>query len=512
MAASGLRVTLYEAGPAVGGRCGAVQAGGYRFDKGPTFFMMPYVLDEVFRAAGRRLEDYAELTRLDPMYRLIVGKAGGADVLDATQDLGEMARRIARLHPRDGASFLAFIEHNRAKLRHSEPILRHPMTGPLSLFGPGTWRDTLKVAPLLRPHQTVYQLLSKYFRHPAVRLAMGFQSKYLGMSPYECPSLFTILPFIEYEYGVWHPTGGCSALSRAMAELAGELGVEVRTDTPVREILFSGNSARGPRATGLRTDAGEERHDHLVINADATWALKHLIPPGVRARAGREYDAARIDAMRYSCSTYMLYLGVRGGVNLPHHTIYVSAAYEDNLADITERGVLSEDPSAYVCNPSVTDPTLAPPGCSSLYVLLPTPNCKAAIDWPARRAEMRERALNQLEGRFGLTEIRSRIEREEEITPDDWRGQNINFGATFNLAHNLGQMLHNRPQNRLRGFENLYLVGGGTHPGSGLPTIFLSAQISSRLICDQAGVMFAGVRPVSIDAVSRSAPAAVIGG
>ncbi|MBX3381982.1 MAG: phytoene desaturase [Phycisphaeraceae bacterium] len=509
LAASGLRVRVYEAAPTVGGRCGRITEGEYSFDRGPTFFMMPYVLGEVFKAAGRRMEDYVELARLDPMYRLLMGRDGGGQPLrlDATQDIDEMARRIGEIDGADGRAFRPFIEHNRYKLRHSESILRNPMRTPLDLFSPRTWRDTLKVAPVLNPHLSVHDLLSKYFRNPFVRLAVSFQSKYLGMSPYDCPSLFTILPFIEYEYGVWHPIGGCNALMSALAEVATEHGAEIVTGTPVTALGFEGR-----RAVGVTAGGEFRRHDHVVINADATWAMKNLMPEGVRrAAAGRAYSDATLDAKKYSCSTYMLYLGVEGEVDLPHHTIYISGRYRENLEEIVSGSVLSEDPSVYVCNPSRTDPSLAPAGCSSLYVLAPTPNTKSSIDWAHEERAMRERVLDQVESRFGLEGIRRRVRAQARLTPADWRASNINFGATFNLAHNLGQMLHLRPQNRLKGFENIYLVGGGTHPGSGLPTIFLSAQISSRLLCERAGVAFTGDAP-SPPETRATAPSPVVVG
>jgi phytoene desaturase len=514
LAARGCRVTLFEAQPEIGGRTARVSVGAYSFDRGPTFFLMPYVLEEIFAAAGRSLSDYATLTRLDPMYRLLIGRPGKEPItLDATQDVAQMARRIAAVEPADGPAFERFIADNRSKLRLMEPILRRPIAGPLDLLKCGPLPDVARVGAMLHPYWSVHQLLGRYFTNDHVKLAVCFQSKYLGMSPYDCPSLFTILPFIEYEYGVWHPTGGCHALMLALAEVAAELGVEVRTGAPVRRVLFS-----GPRATGLIVAGagGDERidADDVVINADAAWAIKNLIPPETRLASGCGHTDEHLDSRRYSCSTYMLYLGVRGVVDLPHHTIYVSARYRENLHDISAGGGLSEDPSVYVCNPSRTDPTLAPPGCSSLYVLVPTPNLKLSgrglasgrglsgptqadggskapapgIDWPRDAAGLRRRTFEQLERIFGLRGIESRIEAEAPCTPEDWSGMNIQFGATFNLAHNLGQMLHKRPRNRLDGFENVYLVGGGTHPGSGLPTIFLSAQIADGLIAEARGL------------------------
>lgn len=503
LAASGVPVRVYEAGPQIGGRTTRVSQDGFHFDKGPTFFMMPYVLEEIFKAAGKSMNDYVHLDRLDPMYRLLIGRPGHSHLtLDATQNIEEMGRRISAIDAEDGKQFGRFIEDNRYKLRHSESILRNPMRSPLDLFKSETWLDTLKVGPVLAPHLSVHELLGKYFKNPFVKLAVSFQSKYLGMSPFECPSLFTILPFIEYEYGIWHPRGGCHALMQGMAKLATDLGAEIVCDCPVVGIDFASASG-APKATHVRLGAGalgenpyanqRVAHEHVVINADASWAIKNLIPADVRTKAHpKEYSNEHLDSRRYSCSTYMLYLGVEGEVDLPHHTIYVSEKYRENLEDITTNGRLSEEPSIYVCNPSRIDPTMAPKGKSALYVLMPTPNCKSGVNWEANAAMLRERTLDQMEKRMGLKDIRKRIVTEVPLTPDDWKRANINFGATFNLAHNLGQMLHKRPQNKLKGYENLYLVGGGTHPGSGLPTIFLSAQISSKLLCEQLGVAYAG--------------------
>lgn len=490
LAASGVKVTIYEAAPVVGGRTSRItlrDARGreFHFDRGPTFFLMPYVLEEIFSAAGRRLQDCAHLTRLDPMYRLVLGRPEGRPgreplILETTQDLAQMAVRLDAVEPGAGAEFRRFIADNRVKLERMTPILRRAIRGPGDLLT----LDAARFAPLLTPHKSVHRRLGDYFDDPLVKIALTFQSKYLGMSPMECPSLFTILPFIEYEYGIWHPRGGCSALMRAMADACGEMGVAIRHASPVERIAFTGK-----RATGVVVGGRTIAHEHVVVNADATWAMKNLIPEHLR----RPQDSdANLDAKRYSCSTYMLYLGVEGAVDLPHHTIYVSRTYEENLLDITARGALTEDCSTYVCNPSATDPTMAPAGCSSLYVLVPTPNCAAPIDWATADAQVRDRALRQIEREMGVGDLRGRIVCERRVTPPDWAASNINRGATFNLAHTLGQMLHRRPQHELQGVENVWLVGGGTHPGSGLPVIFLSSQITANLLCERVGATYAG--------------------
>jgi phytoene desaturase len=479
LAAAGLPVTVYESQPVVGGRTRRLQHGPYSFDCGPTFFMMPYVLEEIFAATGRKLCDYVQLERLDPMYRLIVGQPqGDAVVLDAIPDMARMQRQLRGINPADAEAFLRFMNHNRRKLERMRPLLQSPIRSVADLAN----LRSLRAGATLRPWRSLHDHLSHYFQNDAVRMAMCFQSKYLGMSPFECPELFSILPFIEYEYGVWHPRGGCNALVAAMAAACTEMGVDIRCSTPVERVLF-----QGKRATGVVAGGAEHSHRHVVINADAGWALRNLIPEEVRPPTLRD---AALDRREYSCSTFMMYLGVEGAVDLPHHTIYTSRRYRENLSEISERGVLSEDPSIYVCNPSARDSTLAPAGHSSLYVLVPTPNNKPTtshVDWMEARPILRERALTQLETVFGLRDIRRRIRSEHLVTAADWQGENIAHGATFSFAHTLGQMLHKRPHHRVQGLDATWLVGGGTHPGSGLPVIFLSSQITARLLCAEEG-------------------------
>lgn len=484
LAASGAKVEVYESADRIGGRTSRLQLGEYGFDRGPTFFLMPYVLEEIFAAAGLSLASRVEMTRLDPMYRLVMGQPGGGQLsLDCTQDETAMAKRIAAIAPRDAANFAACLRANRKKLTAFEPILRKPWATLPSLLS----TDMLRAGPMLAPTQSVHQWLGKYFKHPFVRLAMCFQAKYLGMSPFECPSLFSILPFIEYEYGVWHPTGGCNAIMAAMARACEEMGVRFHLSSPVDRVTFDGKQTKGVVVRG------EERtHDHVVMNADASWALQNLVPAELR----KSWSDQRLQGMKYSCSTFMLYLGMKGRVGLPHHTIRIAEDYERNVKEISGAGAggLSDDPSVYVCNPSAIDPSLAPAGDSALYVLAPVPNSQAGIDWNREAGAFRERVLDRVGGMIG-EDIRRRIVREQVITPNDWRGSNIAFGATFNLAHNLKQMLCFRPQHHLPDTRNLWLVGGGTHPGSGLPVIFLSSQITARLLCEQAGLRYAGDAP-----------------
>ena len=473
LAQAGLDVKVIERMPRVGGRTSTIEAQGFRFDMGPTFFLYPPVLEQIFAVTGHNLHDEVELVQLNPQYRLAFG---GGGKIDATPDLARMEAEIARVSPRDAQSVWRFLADNRAKFDRFKPCLESPFL---------SWRDLLKpslmrLLPLLRPWRSLDQELKRYFADPRIRLAFSFQSKYLGMSPFQCPSLFSILSFLEYAYGVYHPIGGCGALSEAMARIVRNMGVDIALDEPVASLCFEGR-----RAVGVRTAAGEYRADAVLLNADFAQAMTKLVPDHLRRR-WRDRKLAR---KQYSCSTFMMYLGLEGSYpQAPHHTIYLAEDYVRNLTDIESRHVLSADPSFYAQNPCVTDSTLAPPGMSALYVLAPVTHQHANVDWQREAPDFRALLLRQLE-KIGIHDVESRIRYEHCITPADWEHRYAIYrGATFNLAHNLTQMLHWRPRNRFEDLDSVYLVGGGTHPGSGLPVIFESARITSRLILEDFGM------------------------
>ena len=472
LASAGVRVKILERLPIVGGRTSAIEAGGFKFDLGPTFFLYPRVLNEIFAAAGTSLRDEVEMVRLDPQYRIQFG-AGGK--LDCTPDIAAMEKQIAALSPPDAPGFHRFLDENRAKLAAMEPCLENPFLG---------WADLLqmrllKMLPLLRPHQSLDTYLKRFFTDDRVRLAFCFQSKYLGMSPFRCPSLFSILSFLEYEYGVFHPIGGCAAVTAAMARVAARLGVEICLNEPVEEILFNGR-----RAAGVRTARKAHKADAVVLNADFARAMEKMVPDHLR----RRWTDRKLAKKKYSCSTFMMYLGVEGTFDLPHHTIHIAEDYTRNLDEIENRHVLSADPSFYVQNACVTDSALAPRGHSTLYVLAPVTHQHPNVDWSRERAPFRKLLFNQMK-KAGYHLDPARIRHERIITPADWDSRyEIYRGATFNLAHTLDQMLHLRPHNRFEDLDGVYLVGGGTHPGSGLPVIFESARISSKLLLADFGL------------------------
>jgi phytoene desaturase len=472
LAAAGVQVRVVERLPVVGGRTSSIEAEGYRFDLGPTFFLYPQVLDRIMSAAGTTLRQEVEMVRLDPQYRI---SFDGGGQIDATPDPERMEAEIARIHAADAPGFRRFLTENRTKLERMQPCLETPFQSWTAALNP----RVLKLLPMLHPFQSVDRYLRRFFSDPRVRLAFCFQSKYLGMSPFRCPSLFSILSFLEYEYGVFHPIGGCSAVTVAMARVAERMGVQIHLNEPVEEILFAGR-----RAVGVRTPAGVRRADAVVLNADFAQAMNRLVPDRLR----RRWTDAKIARKKFSCSTFMMYLGIEGRHELPHHTIHIAGDYERNLDEIENGHVLSQDPSIYIQNACVTDPGLAPRGHSTLYILAPVTHQHPNVDWNRERQGFRDLVLRRI-ARAGYSDVERRIRYERVITPADWEHRYaIHRGATFNLAHTLDQMLHLRPHNRFEDLDGVYLVGGGTHPGSGLPVIFESARISSRLLLDDLGI------------------------
>ena len=485
LAHRGFDVTVFEAKDVVGGRNAPIRLDGYTFDTGPTFLMMRFILAEMFQEAGRDVEKYLSFKKLDPLYRL---KFEDRDVV-ITSDHAAMRREIGQHFPGSEEGFDRFLKEEKRRYEKLYPCIQRDY----STLGSFLYKDLMMAVPALSIGRSLFQNLGRYFQPAKLKLSFTFQAKYLGMSPWECPGLFTMLPYIEHAHGIEHVVGGLNQISQAMARVVAEEGGKIRLSTPVRQLTLEGR-----RVTGVELENGERATaDEVIINADFAHAMSRLLPAGTL----KKYAPARLAKKKYSCSTFMMYLGVEGAVPLDHHTIFFAKDYKANLHDISTRKVLSKDISFYIQNASVTDPSLAPAGHSALYVLVPTPNQSSSVAWGEEREAFKNHVLDLIEKRAGLPDLRRRIRAERVITPLDWQEDGrIYLGATFNLAHTFSQLLYLRPRNKFEELDRCYLVGGGTHPGSGLPTIYESARISSNLICRRHGVTVPPVPALPVEA------------
>lgn len=475
LASRGFEVDLFEKRDRLGGRNSSLEFDGFKFDVGPTFLMMKFLLDDIFEEAGARSADYLEFQRLDPLYRLCFGDRS----FSPSAEPEGTREQIERLFPGRSGGLDRFLAGERTRFERIIPCLQRDYSSLSRMMS----LTLMRALPHLGLGKSVFDVLKGYFGDEELALLFSFQSKYLGMSAWKCPGGFAMLSFIEHAYGVYHVRGGLSEISTALAAAAQKCGARIHLGAPVSRLILDGR-----RVTGVELEGGERAAcDDLVLGADFGHAMTTLVPPGVL----RRYSPKRMERMQFSCSTFMLYLGLDRLYPLEHHTIVFARNYRKNVEEIFEREVPSTDISFYVRNAGVNDPTLAPPGKSGLYVLVPTPNLGGSIDWNQERARYREMTLAAIEERLALPDLRRHIVAEKILTPVDWRDDyGVYKGATFNLAHNLGQMAYWRPRNRFEELDGCYLAGGGTHPGSGLPTILESARISSNLISRKHGVRF----------------------
>lgn len=482
LARRGFRVTVFEKANRVGGRNAALESDGFRFDTGPTFLMMSFILEEMFREAGKEMGDYLKLVNLDPLYRL---SFEDMEFLPSA-DHGRTEEQIERLFPGNGKGFQRFVQRERQRFEHLFPCLQKDYASLKAFLNP----IFIKALPHLALGQSIFGKLGSYFDNDKLKICFTFQSKYLGMSPWECPALFTILPYLEHAMGIQHVEGGLSAISEAMARVVEENGGTIHTGCAVKRILV-----RDRKVIGVELENGEKYEcDDLIINADFAYAMSSLFDSGTL----RKFTDNRLRKMRYSCSTFMLYLSVdRVYKDIPHHSIIFAGDYKKNVDEISVGMTLPEDPSIYIQNAVVSDNTLAPEGKSTIYILVPVPNNISGVVWKKEQTAYMEKALTIAEQRGGLTGLRNHIIDRKIIDPEDWQNSyNVYRGATFNLAHNFSQLLYLRPRNRFEELSGCYLVGGGTHPGSGLPVIYESARISCNSLCRHRGVPFETPTPL----------------
>jgi phytoene desaturase len=483
LAQRGFRVQVFEKQDVIGGRNAEVSLGEYRFDLGPTFLMMKFLLDELFAEGGRRSSDYLQFRKLDPMYSLNFPDK----TMLARSHPEAMKAEIEKHFPGEGASFDRFLKRESQRFKKLYPCLQKPYGTVASMISP----TLLAAAPHIAAGRSLYSVLGDYFRSDELRLAFTFQSKYLGMSPWDCPGLFTMIPYTEHAHGVYHVMGGLSQISHAFAQVSREEDAEIHTSAPVSRVLLDGR-----RAIGVELASGEKVHcDDVIINADFGHAMATLFDEKSLGR----YKPSALRKRKFSCSTFMMYLGLDRTYDTEHHTIVFAPNYKRNIEAITQGRASFEDMSLYIRNSCKTDPHGAPAGHSALYILVPVANNTSGIDWEEHKQELRDYVFRTLRERTPYGDVTPHIQRELIITPEDWeRKFSVFLGATFNMSHSWRQMMYLRPHNEFEKFSNCYLVGGGTHPGSGLPTIFESARISSNLICQKYEIPHPATKPLEL--------------
>ncbi|MBO9540603.1 phytoene desaturase [bacterium] len=464
LGAQGLQVTVLEKQATLGGRSGVWEAGGFRFDTGPTLLLMIDQLSELFASVGRRLEDYLDLVQLDPNYR--VSWHDGSH-FDNSSTLNKLLSEVERLEPGAGPRALEFLAQTQRQYRLAvDAFVSENFTRWHQFLNPTKLRQLFQV----KAHQTLYPMVGKFFKDRRLREAFSFQSMYLGLSPYESPAVYGLLPFTETGMGLFFPKGGLYAIVEAMERLGREFGVRYECDWEVGEIRHAYGRASGVVARDGRTmDA-----DLIVANADLPYVYEKLLPD-------KRYD--RLPSLEYTCSGYLMYLGVnREYPQLLHHNLIVSRDLKRNFRRIFQDKVLPDDPAFYICNPNKTDPSLAPEGCENLYVLVPVPHQTPNIDWGEEEPRFREAMYDRLEA-FGLTNLRKHVVVERIFTPDDFLlSLNSARGSAFGLAHTIPQIGYFRPHNRHKEIDNLYFVGCSTQPGTGIPMVLISARLVTERI------------------------------
>jgi phytoene desaturase len=473
LAAAGWTVDVFDKNAEVGGRMSTVRAGDVRWDVGPTLIMMPDVLRELFAAAGRRLEDYVDLVRVDPYYR--VAFEGGGH-LDFTGSLPAMVANVEAAEPGGGAGYLRYLGEAERLYRLTRPaLIERTFRGARDL--PGVLLPILRA----RPADSVASMAARHFTSARVRRAFSFQTLYLGTRPERVPAAYVMIPFVEAALGVWYPRGGIHTIAGAMAKVAEELGVRIHLERPVARIL-----TEGARAAGVALAGGEEvRADAVVANAEWGYTQRALLPRGERL-AGRDWG----------CSGVLFLLAVRRRLAGPHHTFLLADDFEGNLADIFDRRRIPRSPSIYVSRPTATDPGLAPPGVELLYVLVPAPSLESGVDWAAEVPDLRARVLARLEC-LDLDHLERDLVAESVLTPETFAHRyNLTHGSAFGLAATLLQSGPFRPAIRSRRWAGLYHVGASSHPGGGVPIVALSGRLAAEAAREDHRRRVRAARPV----------------
>ncbi|MBV4451731.1 MULTISPECIES: phytoene desaturase [Pseudomonas] len=468
--AAGVQTTLLEKRDKPGGRAYVYQDEGFTFDAGPTVITDPTAIEALFTAAGRRMADYVELLPVAPFYQLCWEDGSR---FDYANDQAALDRQIAQFNPRDVAGYQRFLAYSKAVFH--EGYLKLGAVPFLS------FRDMIQAGPQLARLQawrSVYAKVSSFIEDERLRQAFSFHSLLVGGNPFATSSIYTLIHALEREWGVWFPKGGTGALVNALVKLFEDIGGRVELNADVASIEVAND-----RATGVRLEDGRHFHaDCVASNADVVHTYDRLL--GAHPRG--EQESTRLKGKRFSNSLFVIHFGLkRPQPQLQHHTVCFGPRYRALIQEIFKGKALAEDFSLYLHAPCITDPSLAPPGCSSHYVLSPVPHLgNAPIDWDVEGPRYRDRIFDYLEKHY-IPGLREDLVTCRIFTPTDFQHElNAHLGSAFSLEPILTQSAWFRPHNRDARLGNVYLVGAGTHPGAGVPGVIGSAKATAGLMLE----------------------------
>jgi diapolycopene oxygenase len=484
LAARGHNVTVFEKNPWLGGKAAQLKEQGFRFDMGPTILIQPSVLRKVFEEAGRTMEDYIPMVRLDPQWRCFFEDGTRMDLMD---DSTAMAAQLEALWPRMGAGYLKFMEQSEQLHSISDRFFFWRSIGSMrdTMDVKGAFDlNVLKDVMRMRLGKTVSEVIREHIPDPNTAQMLDHFVQYVGSSPDASPAILCAIGHMQMEEGIWYPMGGTRAVPEGLVKLATELGVIFHTETDVARINTQNN-----KVTGLTTTSGEiHRFDAIVSNEDAVRTHRELLG----GQTWRHFEHKR--SYEPACSGVVLYLGLNKSYpHLAHHDFVFSRDPHEEFHAIYDQGIPAPDPTCYLAAISATDPSSAPEGGEALYVLVHTPYLRPGQDWNEIFPNYRQVILDKLKRTAGLTDIEDRIVFEAHLTPQDIHERyRVLDGAIYGISsHGVFQGAF-KPANRSKEIQGLYLAGGAAHPGPGMPMVMMSGWIAADSLDEDAKASLAG--------------------
>lgn len=476
LAARGHEVTLFDKNDWIGGKAAVLEGNGFRFDMGPTILTLPSVLKRIFGEAGHKLEDRLNLVRLDPQWRCFYQDGSHLDLMENVQVMVEKLRTI---DPKSADGYKKFQELSLRLNKISHKFFFWKSIG--SIWDMFNFKESVNLSTLgdvmaMRPTSTVADTVRKFVPDERVAQMLDHFTQYVGSSPYGSPAVLCGIAHMQTDEGIWYPMGGTREVPKALAKLAGELGVKIHRGIEVTRIEQDSTG----HASGV-VEAGGSKHSFEIVvsNSDTVRTHRELLAPG---RAPDNFEARR--GYEPACSGVVLYLGLNKRYDhIAHHDFVFSRDAHEEFDHIYNRGEPAPDPTCYVCAPSSTDPSVAPPGGEALYVLVHTPYLRPHHNWAEMLPKYREVILDKLETTGGMKGIRDRIVFEGTLTPqgihDRYRVLN---GAIYGLASHGRLFGAFKPANRSPDVPGLYFAGGSAHPGAGMPMALMSGWIAGDTV------------------------------